>query len=184
MDLFDSASKAFFKMIKSIDDFGSVGSGVSYGEVRPGDLTFIDTSSLEGDGFVYLVKVKDDKKATYHRVYWTDETITLCCPTDGEIKGAYPAADVEIRGRVTGVYRELPAAPMVDIEQHSRMFESIKKTDCGAYQLTWGEIEAIRAREKGGPAACIMDAFRWGFLKGQRSEKARAKKKRQEGNTK
>lgn len=176
----DNSSKVFFEMLNSIDDLSTCGTSRPTDEVRAGDLTFIDTQDLEGDGFIYVVKVKGAAKSIYQRIYRTDSAITLCCPTDGDITSTHPLEDVTIRGKVTGIYRKLPALPMVDLQEHTHMMELIKAVDTGNYCMRVGEMNAIRTRNMGGAFGCICDAFRWGFLKGQRAEKARAKKQRQQ----
>lgn len=172
----DRNAKRFFDMLKSIDDLSGVGDGLKRGEVRKNDLTFIDTSLTEGDGFVYLVQVKDEKPATYKRVYWTGDTITLCCPTDGEAE-EHPAEDVTIQGRVTGIYRELPNVPMIDPGEYAPMFKQIEKANTGNYRIRLDQVAAIAAKNKGFSWGCISDAYRLGFLKGQRAEKKRQRNK-------
>lgn len=184
----NASSKKFFEMLRSFTGLITVGEfNHRYGEIRTKDLTFIDENDLEGDGFIYLTKTKDEKgggTSYYQRVYRTGDTITFCDPTDGEATGTYPIEDVEIKGKVTGIYRPLPAVPMVDVGKHSRLFESIHNVKCPErYDMKWGEMEAVRAKNKGGALSCIMDAFLYGFLKGQRSEKARIKKIRQNLNS-
>lgn len=64
----------------------------------------------------------------------------------------------------------------------SKFVEEVKKVDCGNYYLSLRELEAL-ADEYGN--SIINDSiamFKAGFVKGQRAEKARQKKKRQSAN--
>lgn len=64
----------------------------------------------------------------------------------------------------------------------SSLVEEVKKVDCGNYYLSLRELQEL-ADEYGN--AIVNDSiamFKAGFVKGQRAEKARQKKKRQSVN--
>ncbi len=64
----------------------------------------------------------------------------------------------------------------------SSLVEDVKKVDCGNYYLSLQELRAL-VDEYGD--AIVNDSivmFKAGFIKGQRAEKARNKKKRQSVN--
>lgn len=56
------------------------------------------------------------------------------------------------------------------------VFKAIEAADLGRYQLRLSEIQAIYERYKYDRARMIMEAFTYGFVKGQRAEKAAAKR--------
>lgn len=173
-----SVLKRFFGMLQAFDDLDGVTGTRGRDEIRENDVVFIDTKAADYEGHICITKVTGEGKSHYQRVYMNGETITLCCPTDGDITGVYALKDVTIEGKVTGVYRPLPSVEMVDLAEHSKMFESIKRVQAGGYDIRPSEIRAIATKNGGGNWGCISDAFEWGFIKGERAAKARAKERR------
>lgn len=66
-----------------------------------------------------------------------------------------------------------------------KLFRLIDGANLGRYELKWIETCAIIDRANRSPFEVAMMAFRYGFIKGQRAEKARQKtlRKREEART-
>lgn len=58
-----------------------------------------------------------------------------------------------------------------------KLFTDIKNVHAGNYDATWQECLAIATKNGNNAFECICDAFRFGFLKGQRAAKAEARRK-------
>ena len=56
---------------------------------------------------------------------------------------------------------------------NDKLFELIDHVNPGAYNMTTSELLAILSRRAGEPCLAVLDAFRCGFVKGQRAEKAK-----------
>jgi len=56
-----------------------------------------------------------------------------------------------------------------------KMLEQIDSVDAGRYSLKFADVLAIIGRGNGDKFTFICDAFKFGFLKGQRAEKAARK---------
>lgn len=69
----------------------------------------------------------------------------------------------------------------MDSKKMLEIVESVKIPD--TYTLYTSDIIAIVNAVNGDCCKAICYAFRYGFLKGQRAEKARSKKQRKESNT-
>ena len=170
MKLFEQLSEL------GIETHGCGDGGPYYGELRKGDHVFLGKNKLSGDGYIYLAKLPGQEKQKYYRLYWTDDdTITVCCLSDGDIMGVYPAGEVEIAGRVLCLMRDMGFVPFIDTEK-SRLADKINGVDTGNYDISIDEVMDIRARRKGSPYECIIDAYKYGFLRGQRSEKNKRKR--------
>lgn len=68
---------------------------------------------------------------------------------------------------LTGAKRQAPA--------FLKMFADIDNTDPGRYRIQFDEACAIVERASNNPFATARLAFQYGFIKGQRAEKARQK---------
>lgn len=53
-----------------------------------------------------------------------------------------------------------------------RLFQQIDSVETGRYSMTFEELMAVIHRHKGDTAEACADAFLYGFLKGQRAERA------------
>ncbi len=60
------------------------------------------------------------------------------------------------------------------MEKADSMFKAIEAADLGRYQMRQCEIQAIYERYKHDRARMIMEAFTYGFVKGQRASKRNA----------
>lgn len=60
-----------------------------------------------------------------------------------------------------------------------KLFEKIDAISLGRYRLSMHDAFAIVNRGGAGSFSIVLDAYRYGFLKGQRAEKAAAKRKLQ-----
>ena len=58
-----------------------------------------------------------------------------------------------------------------------KMFEQIEKIDTERYKLQYDELIALHERYPDEPFTMALDAYRLGFIKGQRALKAELKKK-------
>lgn len=61
-----------------------------------------------------------------------------------------------------------------------KLMETIKAVEPGHYDLLTSETRAIITASPNGGVGMVYDAYRYGFLKGQRSQRAAAKKRAQE----
>ncbi len=61
---------------------------------------------------------------------------------------------------------------------NDKLFELIDSTDVGSYGIYYRDAVAIAKRNSFGTLECIEDAFKYGFVKGQRAEKAKQARKR------
>lgn len=175
----DSSHQKFFDMLRSIDALEGIENTRERDELRKGDLLFVDTTSTDYDGRICAVKIADSDKHIFRRVYVKGDNITLCCMTDGEVIGTYPTADIKIKGIVTGFYRSMPVEAPIDLSQNLKLFETIRTVAVGRYGLSWKEAEAINAYNHGSGIMCTLDAFKYGFLKGQRAANAKTRKEKE-----
>ncbi|MEG1564430.1 MAG: hypothetical protein RR365_12005, partial [Bacteroides sp.] len=168
-------SGEFLNMLKSFDDLGGAANSAASAIIQTGDLVFI-SETIEGSGFIGIVD-EGDGKATYQRVYIDGDTVKLCTLTHAAGIHEVSRNTIKIRGRVTGFYRKLDDVPLPDDRlENTTLFKKIDAVHTGRYDASWAETVAIMEKNHHEPLGCIFDAFRYGFLKGQRAEKAKAKK--------
>lgn len=67
-------------------------------------------------------------------------------------------------------------------DKTKRMIENAEKVDCGNYYLRTSELLELAEQCQNNFINGSLILFRIGFMKGQRAEKARQKKKRQSAN--
>lgn len=61
----------------------------------------------------------------------------------------------------------------------SKLVEAVEKVDCGNYYLSLSELNELADRYGDAIVNDTLAMFKAGFIKGQRAERARQKKKRQ-----
>lgn len=166
----------FLDMLKSFDDLMGVNDSPAPAIVQTGDLVFV-TKSIEGSGFIGIVD-EGDGKPTYQRVYIEGDSVKLCTMTRFSDVREVLRNTVKICGRVTGFYRKLEDTPLpADGLEDTPLYKAISKVRPGGFDMKWGEMQTIKERNRGCPFGCISDAFRYGFMKGQRAAETEARKR-------
>lgn len=166
----------FVGMLQGFDDLMGINDSPAPAVIQTGDLVFI-SETIEGSGFIGIVD-EGDGKPTCQRVYIEGDTVKLCTMTHFSDVREVPRDTVKICGRVTGFYRKLEDTPLpADGLEDTPLYKAISKVRPGGFDIKWGEIQTIKERNRGYPFGCILDGFLYGFLKGQRAERARVKKK-------
>ena len=175
---FGKGYDTFLEVLRCFDQLSTISNAKGHIVVQNGDLAFIKHSDPGGEGFIGYIDTPD-KKNIFQRVYRNGDKIITCCETNFDDVQEYHKEEVTIKGKVVGLFRWLEDEPnLLDYKDHP-VFKAIENPRCGNYSMTMGELVAIADKNKRYPFECIGDAFNYGFVKGQRAEKARSKRVRQ-----
>lgn len=186
MNIYPEKAERLFKIIQGVKELDGVGDYYrpTPGEVRPGDLIFLDPDKTIASGDMILAKSPKDQTATYYRAYPQGDAVKLTDPTDGEDNGTFPLKSLIVRGVVTGLYRDIrPICPMEFDEKEEAFLQKAEAVLDGfgdgeiprAWDIKRSESETLYKLANKSPMAAIMYAYAYGFLRGGRYEKARAK---------
>lgn len=192
MNIYPEKAERLFKLIQGVKELDGVGEYYrpTPGEVRPGDLIFLDPDKTIASGDMILAKSPKDHTATYYRAYPQGDAVKLTDPTDGEDNGTFPLKSLIVRGVVTGLFRDIrPISPMEFDEKEDAFLQkaeaALDSFGDGVIPRAWdinrSESETLYKLAHKSPMAAIMYAYSYGFLRGGRYEKASQKRDADKG---
>ena len=186
MNIYPEKAERVIKIIQNMKELDGVGdyNRPTPGEVRPGDLIFYDPDKPIASGDMIIAKTPEDKTTTYYRAYPQGDAVKLTDPTDGDDNGTFPLQALTLKGVVTGLYRDI--SPTSPVEFNEKEDAVLQKAEAVLDAFADGELPrawhignndsaTLYKLANKAPMSAIMYAYAYGFLRGSRYEKARAK---------